>query len=68
MKSFTSNEFLNCFSKLPERIKIQARKYFKIWKKNPYYKSLKFKKLKNTSDIYSVRIGIGYRALGFKDK
>lgn len=66
MKSELTQEFITLFKKLPTRIQQSTRKNFKLWKKNPYHPSIEFKKLKSTDSIYSVRVGIGWRALGIK--
>ena len=55
------------FNLLPERIKNLALKNYKLWKQNPYHPSLQFKEIKNNSNIYSVRIGNGWRVLGIRD-
>ncbi len=69
MKSELDKDFIILFNKLPERIKITARKNYKLWKENSQHPSLEFKKLKTKENICSIRVGIGWRALGvFKDK
>lgn len=67
MKSHLTQQFVNCFQSLPERIKNLARKNYRLWKLNHYYPSLHFKEIKPGTNIYSVRIGIGYRAIGILD-
>ncbi len=64
MKSQLSTQFIKNFKVLPERIKNLARKNYKLWKENPHHPSLEFKELKHNSHIYSIRIGIGWRAIG----
>ena len=64
MKSELTQEFIKCFSELPERVQKTARKNYKLWKQNPFHLSLEFKKLKTNQPIYSVRAGIGWRAVG----
>lgn len=66
MKSELTQEFITLFKKLPTRIQQSTRNNFKLWKKNPYHPGIEFKKLKSTESIYSVRVGIGWRALGVK--
>jgi hypothetical protein len=67
MESRTTERFRKSFDILPPKIKIDAKKVFKNWKSDPYHKSLKFKKIHDKENIYSVRIGISWRALGVKD-
>ncbi|NEP49772.1 MAG: hypothetical protein F6K65_13535 [Moorea sp. SIO3C2] len=64
MNSELTNDFVNCFGKLPEKVKHTARKNYKLWKQNPNHPSLEFKKLQTQEQIYSVRVGIGWRAVG----
>jgi hypothetical protein len=35
MNSEFTEDFLTCFRRLPERIKRQAKKNYKVWKANP---------------------------------
>lgn len=44
-----------------------ALKAFRLFRENPYHPSLNFKKGDAANDIYSARIGLGYRALGKLD-
>jgi mRNA-degrading endonuclease RelE of RelBE toxin-antitoxin system len=64
VKSHLSQKFIKCYSGLPERIKRITKKNYKLWKKNPNHSSLNFKEVKDNTNIYSVRIGIGWRAIG----
>jgi hypothetical protein len=66
MTSYITDDFVKCFRKLPLRIQRTARKNYKIWKKNPHHKSLEFKQVGKRKPIYAVRVGIGWRALGYK--
>ncbi len=68
MKSHLTDDFVDCFAKLPERIKRLARENYKLWSENPHHPSLSFKRVGKKHPAYSVRIGIGWRALGFKDE
>ena len=68
MNSHLTDDFIECFSKLPERIKGLARANYKLWLSNPNHPSLSFKLVGKKYPAYSVRIGIGWRALGFKDE
>jgi CRISPR/Cas system endoribonuclease Cas6 (RAMP superfamily) len=64
MKSSRTKNFRNLFDKLPERIKENAKKNYKLWKEDQFHSSLEFKKVKPKENIWSVRVGIGWRALG----
>ncbi len=37
---------------------------YRIFQSNPAHPALQFKKLEGETDIYSVRVGLDYRALG----
>jgi hypothetical protein len=62
-----SEDFLACFRQLPEGIKRTARKNYRLWKENPSHPSLEFKRAHTRRPIYSVRVGIGWRALGIRE-
>ena len=64
MNSQITEDFVACFQKLPDAVKGQARRNYRLWKSNPYHPSLHFKRVHLTQPIYSVRIGIGWRVLG----
>jgi hypothetical protein len=63
-----SDDFLACFARLPRRIQEQARKNYRVWKSNPAHPSLDFKRVGKKSPVYSVRVGIGWRALGLLEE
>ena len=64
MKSYLTEDFVAAFRDLPNDIKERARKNYRLWKENPYHPSLHFKRIHPTEPLYSVRIGLGWRALG----
>ena len=64
MKSELTTGFISCFAKLPERVQRTARKNYQLWRENPSHPSLEFKKLTTKQAVYSVRAGIGWRAVG----
>jgi len=64
VKSQVTEDFWDLFSKLPERIKGQARKSYQLWKANPAHPGLHFKRIHSQETMYSVRVGIGWRVLG----
>jgi hypothetical protein len=67
VKSELTDQFLECFARLPDRIKSQARKSYRLWKSKPSHPSVNFKLVGKKSKTYSVRVAIGWRALGLKD-
>jgi mRNA-degrading endonuclease RelE of RelBE toxin-antitoxin system len=64
MKSFTSRRFRELYAGLPADVRRQARRTHRLFERNPSHPRLNFKKVDEHNNIYSVRIGRGYRALG----
>ncbi|NOK63735.1 MAG: hypothetical protein GFH27_549285n342 [Chloroflexi bacterium AL-W] len=64
MKSVLTEDFLVHFRNLPDAVKEVARKNYRLWRENPRHPSLQFKRVHQTELIYSVRVGLGWRALG----
>ena len=64
MISWIDPDFRKAFAQLPESVRAQARIAYRLFQKNPYHPSLQFKTI--APSIYSVRIGIHYRALGVR--
>jgi hypothetical protein len=62
--SHLTPDFIRCFRRLPDRAKTVAQKNYKLWKNDSTHPSLEFKQVHPTQSIYSVRVGIGWRALG----
>lgn len=64
MKSHVTEEFASLFARLPVVIQEKARRAYQLWKDNPAHPSLHFKRIHSQEAAYSVRIGLGWRALG----
>jgi hypothetical protein len=64
VKSRLTEDFVACFRQLPEEVKVLARKNYRLWVADPQHPSLRFKRVGLKEPIYSVRVGIGWRALG----
>jgi hypothetical protein len=61
MKSLTNRRFWERYRKLPESVRRDARKTYRLWLRNPRLPSLHFKKV---GKVWSIRIGnTSYRAL-----
>jgi len=65
--SHTTERFRKAFRKLPKSVQRQAKEAYKLFSKNPYHPSLRFKQIHSQKPIYSVRVGLGYRAVGVRD-
>jgi hypothetical protein len=66
VKSWRTVSFRRAFARLPKDIQRQARQAYRRFSENPAQPGLQFKKVHPRRPIYSVRIGLGYRALGTK--
>ena len=66
MNSQLTEDFVANFRRLPRRIQDLARKNYRLWKRDPAHPSLDFKQVSRRSPIFSVRVGIGWRAVGVK--
>jgi len=64
VKSRVTEDFVACFARLPDNVKVQARKSYRLWQADPHHPSLQFKRVHNREAMYSVRAGIGWRVLG----
>jgi hypothetical protein len=65
--SRTTRAFRTAFGALPKEIQAQARRAYRLFCADPGHPGLRFKKVEETENVYSVRIGLGYRALGVLD-
>ncbi|HEY6342504.1 MAG TPA: hypothetical protein VIY49_13500 [Bryobacteraceae bacterium] len=67
MRSFTSRRFRGMYASLPEDVKQRCKRAYQLFRTNPTHPGLNFKKVEGQNDVYSARIGLGYRALGRLD-
>lgn len=68
MISHTTERFRKAFSGLPKQVQHQAKDAYKQFQNDPFYPSLRFKRVHSTKPIYSVRINVEYRAVGIQDE
>jgi hypothetical protein len=52
---------------LPPEIRDLARKAYRLFRESPGHPSLHFKKVHDREPVYSVRVTLGYRAVGLLD-
>jgi hypothetical protein len=64
VNSKLTDDFLANFARLPDAVKAQARKAYRLWRQNPAHPSLHFKRIHTKESLYSVRVAKGWRALG----
>lgn len=66
MRSEINGDFLKAYRRLPNDVREQARKAYRLFRENPYHPSLNFKSIHPTQPIYSARISRGYRTVGIQ--
>jgi len=64
MNSHITAKFRKAFEDMPADVQKQARQAYRLFIENPHHPSLRFKPIHPTRPIYSVRIGLDYRAVG----
>lgn len=52
---------------LPRATQEQAYRAYRLWREAPFHPSLQFKRVSAAEPMFSVRIGISYRAVGFRE-
>jgi hypothetical protein len=65
--SRTTKQFRKALQNLPPRIQRQAKKAYQLWQQDPHHQSLQFKRVHPVKPIYSVRVAIGWRAVGVRN-
>ena len=68
MNSHITARFREVFAELPADVRKQARQAYRLFIEDPHHPSLRFKSIHPTRPIYSVRIGLDYRAVGIRDQ
>ncbi len=64
MRHFTLPRFWHYYRQLPKDVQELADKNYELLQADPYHPSLHFKKVGKTKQLWSVRVGLYYRALG----
>jgi hypothetical protein len=64
VNSRLTEDFLFCYSRLPETVRAQARRAYRLWRADPAHPGIQFKRVHTTEPIFSARVGLGWRALG----
>lgn len=67
MRSHVTAEFRRLFRSLPDEVQQRARQSYLLWKENPGHPGVLFKRVHPHLPVYSVRIGIGWRAVGARE-
>jgi hypothetical protein len=64
--SHTNKQFRKLLRELPAGVQKEARQAFLTWMRDPWHSSLRFKQIHSSEPIYSVRIALGWRAVGVR--
>lgn len=67
MISRTTHRFRKSLADLPDEVRARARVAFALFRQNPYHPALQFKQVHPSQPIFSVRVGLGYRALAVRE-
>lgn len=67
MKSLATEGFWQALNRLPAEVRSQAKRAFGLFQADPFHPSLQFKRIDDDDEVWSVRIGFGYRALSFRE-
>lgn len=63
--SYADQRFWDCYHGLPKDIQRMADKAFEQFDQSPQHPSLHFKKVGRKQPVYSARVSLHYRALGY---
>ena len=66
MKSVATKRFWDCFEALPNHVQRQAETAYRLWRDDPFHRSLKFKQVHPRRPVVAVRIGLRWRAVGLR--
>ena len=66
MRSRRTTRFKSLFEQLPAEVQQSARRAYVLFQRDPAHPSLQFKRLRADRQTYSIRVGLGYRALGIR--
>ena len=67
MESETTQEFRDRLAKLPATVRNHAQRAYQRWQIDPWQPALQFKLIHQSLPIYSVRIGLHWRAIGIRE-
>ncbi len=68
MISHATPDFWACFHRLPQSVQAKAKAAYAVWSENPRHPGLHVKPVASAGeDVWSVRVGIHWRALGVRE-
>ena len=66
MISRTTRGFWKAYDALPEEVRAVAERAYRLWRVDMSHPSLRFKCVSERHNVYSIRVGIRWRALGYR--
>jgi hypothetical protein len=57
--------FWAAYHELPSEVRDAAQKAYRLFRENPQHRGLQFKRIHDRESVYSVRVTVAYRAVGF---
>jgi hypothetical protein len=66
MRSRRTARFKSLFEGLPAEVQQSAQRAYVLFQRDPAHPRLQFKRLRADRQTYSIRIGLGYRALAVR--
>ncbi len=67
MTSRRTKAFVRLLAELPPDVVKQAKEAYRLWTRDPSHPGLRFKRIQNLDNVWSVRISKNYRAVGVRD-
>jgi len=64
VKSRATPRFWAAYHEMPSEVRAAAQKAYRLFRHNPRHPSLHFEKVHTQEPVYSVRVTLGYRAVG----
>ena len=68
MKSRTTHSFWQAYDTLPPTVRRAAVRAYTLWRANPDHPGVRFKRISGGHAVFSARIGLHWRALGYKER
>jgi hypothetical protein len=66
VNSHSTERFREALKQLPKEVRQNAQEAYRLWQQDPQHPGLHFKRIHSTKPIYSVRVGLGWRAVGLQ--
>jgi hypothetical protein len=67
MKSLATEGFWRALERLSPEACRHAQRAYRTFQSDPFHPALHFKKVDDENNVWAVRVGLGYRALGLWD-